>query len=148
MIYPIIANKKNNILRTHHSSYSEEYAQRMCNLYLSDEIHRDDEGKLHKYYRLHVGIIQISESDVERAESDIYKFPGGKTVFRSAAQIIGFPPEAFRHPVFAHICHGELEALVELPVVGMVLNSKISAKWLWYNTGQIFTDSVPAILGE
>ena len=53
MIYPIIANKKNNILRTHHSSYSEEYAQRMCNLYLSDEIHRDDEGKLHKYYRLH-----------------------------------------------------------------------------------------------
>ena len=32
---------------------TEEYAQRMCNLYLSDEIHRDDEGKLHKYYRLH-----------------------------------------------------------------------------------------------
>jgi len=25
----------------------------MCDLYLRDEIHKDDHGKLHKYYRLH-----------------------------------------------------------------------------------------------
>lgn len=53
MIYPIHENKKAHILHTHTSSYSDEYARRMCDLYLSDEIHKDEEGVLHKYFRLH-----------------------------------------------------------------------------------------------
>lgn len=54
MIYPIIRNKKNvNLLTPSHSTYSDEYAQRMCSLYLSDEIHVDDKRQTHKYYRLH-----------------------------------------------------------------------------------------------
>ncbi len=54
MNYPIIRNKQaKNLLQPTHSSYSDEYAQRMCNLYLSDEIHMDDNYRPHKYYRLH-----------------------------------------------------------------------------------------------
>ena len=54
MNYPLFANKKlKTILHPTHSSYSDEYAQRMCSLYLSDEIHKDEDGHLHKYFRLH-----------------------------------------------------------------------------------------------
>lgn len=53
MNYPIVKNKKTNILHPSNSSYSDEYAQRMCDLYLSDEVHTGNDGKLHRYYRLH-----------------------------------------------------------------------------------------------
>jgi C4-type Zn-finger protein len=54
MNYPLIKlNKTENLLRPTHSSYSDEYAQRMCDLYLSDEIHMDEKNHPHKYYRLH-----------------------------------------------------------------------------------------------
>ena len=54
MIYPLVRlNKKSALLKPTHSSYSDEYASRMCDLYLSDEIHKDENGKMHKYFRLH-----------------------------------------------------------------------------------------------
>ena len=53
MNYPLIKlNKTENLLRPTHSSYSDEYAQRMCDLYLSDEIHMDEKNHPHKYYIL------------------------------------------------------------------------------------------------
>ena len=54
MNYPIIQNQRNpGILTPTHASYSDEYAQRMCDLYLSDEVRLDENHKPHKYYRLH-----------------------------------------------------------------------------------------------
>ena len=51
--YPIsIMNKEGTLLRPKGSYCSDEYVE-MCDLYLRDEIHEDDHGKLHKYYRLH-----------------------------------------------------------------------------------------------
>lgn len=47
------ANKEGTLLVPIHTSYSDEYAQRMCDLYLSDEVHRNEEGRMQKYYRLH-----------------------------------------------------------------------------------------------
>lgn len=52
--YPLTKmNKEGTLLHPQHSYYSDEYAQRMCNLYLSDSIVKDEQGNLHKYYRLH-----------------------------------------------------------------------------------------------
>ena len=52
--YPLMKmNKEGTLLRPQHSYYSDEYAQRMCDLYLSSSIVKDEQGKLHKYYRLH-----------------------------------------------------------------------------------------------
>ena len=48
-----VANKEGTKLVPIHTSYSDEYAQRMCDLYLSDEVHRNEEGRMQKYYRLH-----------------------------------------------------------------------------------------------
>ena len=53
MNYPLIRNRKTNILQPTHSSYSDEYARKMCELYLSDEIHSGQDGHMHKFYRLH-----------------------------------------------------------------------------------------------
>ena len=53
MNYPIVKNKKTNTLHPSNSNYSDEYAQKMCDLYLSDEVHTGNDGKLHRYYRLH-----------------------------------------------------------------------------------------------
>ncbi len=53
-IYPLTKmNKEGTLLRPQHSYYSDEYAKSMCNLFLSDSIVEDEQGKLHKYYRLH-----------------------------------------------------------------------------------------------
>lgn len=46
-------NKEGTLLRPKGSYCSDEYVENMCDLYLRDEIHKDDHGKLHKYYRLH-----------------------------------------------------------------------------------------------
>ena len=52
--YPISKmNKVGTLLRPKGSYCSDEYVENMCDLYLRDEIHKDDHGKLHKYYRLH-----------------------------------------------------------------------------------------------
>jgi hypothetical protein len=52
--YPLMKmNKEGRLLRPQHSFYSDEYAQKMCDLYLSSSIKKDEQGKLHKYYRLH-----------------------------------------------------------------------------------------------
>ena len=55
MNYPLHnENKKHpEILTPTHSSYSDEYAQSMCDLYLSDHIERNEQGELRRYYRLH-----------------------------------------------------------------------------------------------
>ena len=55
MNYPLNkTNKKHpEILTPSHSSYSDEYAERMCDLYLSDHIFRNEQGELQEYYRLH-----------------------------------------------------------------------------------------------
>ena len=47
-------NKKHpEILTPARSSYTDAYAERMCDLYLSDHIFRNEQGELQEYYRLH-----------------------------------------------------------------------------------------------
>ena len=46
-------NKEGTILRPSEGYYSEEYAQRMFDLYLSDEVSRNEAGRMQKFYRLH-----------------------------------------------------------------------------------------------
>ena len=54
MVFPLTKlNKVGTLLNASHSYYSEEYAQRMCSLYLTDELSRDETGKIKKTYRLH-----------------------------------------------------------------------------------------------
>ena len=41
MVFPLTKlNKEGTLLNASHSYYSEEYAQRMCSLYLTDELSR------------------------------------------------------------------------------------------------------------
>lgn len=52
--YPLTAmNKEGTLLRSNNSYYSDEYAESMCDLFLRDCVVKDEQGKLHKYYRLH-----------------------------------------------------------------------------------------------
>ena len=52
--YPLIAkNKEGTLLHPQHTYYSDEYAESMCDLFLRDCVVKDEQGKLHKYYRLH-----------------------------------------------------------------------------------------------
>lgn len=54
MVFPLTKlNKEGTLLNASHSYYSEEYAQRMCSLYLTDELSRDEIGKIKRTYRLH-----------------------------------------------------------------------------------------------
>lgn len=54
MNYPLIkSNKEGTLLHPQHTSYSNEYAERMCDLHLRDEVQRNSHGKYQKYYRLH-----------------------------------------------------------------------------------------------
>lgn len=54
MIYDLAKkNKEGTFLHPVHTYYSDEYAQTMCELYLKEELHRDEKGKLKKFYRLH-----------------------------------------------------------------------------------------------
>lgn len=46
-------NEEGTLLHPIHTYYSDEYARKMCNLYLSDEVERNQEGRMQKYYRLH-----------------------------------------------------------------------------------------------
>lgn len=53
--YPISKmNTEGTLLRPKSSYCTDEYAEKMCDFYLRDEIHEGEHGKLHKYYRLHV----------------------------------------------------------------------------------------------
>lgn len=52
-VYPIFkVNKEGTVLRATNSYYSREYAERMCELYLTDELYKNEQGKVKKYYRL------------------------------------------------------------------------------------------------
>lgn len=52
--YPLTPlNKAGTLLKPHSSSYSDEYATRMCNLHLRDELHKDKKGIPWRYYRLY-----------------------------------------------------------------------------------------------
>ena len=54
MVFPLTKlNKEGTLLNASNAYYSEEYAQRMCSLYLTDELSRDETGKIKKTYRLH-----------------------------------------------------------------------------------------------
>lgn len=53
MIYPLHGQEGSNHLIPSNSYYSEEYARRMCSLYLSDEAAKDEKGKMQRFYRLH-----------------------------------------------------------------------------------------------
>ena len=54
MVFPLTKlNKEGTLLNASHSYYTEEYAQRMCSLYLTDELSRDETGKTKRTYRLH-----------------------------------------------------------------------------------------------
>lgn len=52
--YPLTAmNKEGTLLRSDNSFYSDEYAENMCDLFLRSSIVKDEQGKLHKCFRLH-----------------------------------------------------------------------------------------------
>lgn len=52
-IYPIHKiNKEGTLLGASHSSYTDEYADRVCSLYLSDELVPTDGGRILRRYRL------------------------------------------------------------------------------------------------
>lgn len=52
-VYPAFKmNKQGTLIGSTTSTYSEEYAERMCSLYLTDELYRNEEGRMQKYYRL------------------------------------------------------------------------------------------------
>ena len=71
MVFPLTKlNKEGTLLNASHSYYSEEYAQRMCSLYLTDELSRDETGKIKRTYRLHAlpEVWQSSETDWETAD--------------------------------------------------------------------------------
>ncbi len=53
MIYPLHGQAEGNCLSPSNSYYSEEYARRMCSLYLSDEVAKDERGKMQRFFRLH-----------------------------------------------------------------------------------------------
>lgn len=53
MIYPLSKNKTNNFLEASSGYYTEEYAQRMFDLYLQMELVSDDYGNVEKFYRLY-----------------------------------------------------------------------------------------------
>lgn len=54
MIYSLSkANKEGTFLQPIQTFYSDEYAQAMCDLYLKDEIYKNEKGKHTKFYRLH-----------------------------------------------------------------------------------------------
>jgi len=54
MNYPLTKrNKEGTLLHANNSFYSDEYAQTICNLYLSDELYKGTENHIKKYYRLH-----------------------------------------------------------------------------------------------
>ena len=58
MVFPLTKlNKEGTLLNASNAYYSEEYAQRMCSLYLTDELSRDETGKIKKTYRLHASMI-------------------------------------------------------------------------------------------
>lgn len=53
--YPLMKLNKydQDILTPQNTFYSEEYCARMCDLYLTEQVHRNEKGRLQKYYRLH-----------------------------------------------------------------------------------------------
>lgn len=53
MIYKLHKNKNNNFLTASHGAYTEEYAQNMFDLYLKDELIKNDAGRVEKLYRLY-----------------------------------------------------------------------------------------------
>ena len=53
MIYPLHGQKKGNYLTPLNGYYTEDYAQRMCDLYLKEELARNEAGRMQRFYRLH-----------------------------------------------------------------------------------------------
>lgn len=52
--YPLKAmNKEGKLLLPNNSFISDEYAEKTCDLFLRSSVEQDEQGKLHKYYRLH-----------------------------------------------------------------------------------------------
>ena len=46
-------NKEGTILQATSSFYSDDYAEKVCDLHLRSELWKDENGKVHEYYRLH-----------------------------------------------------------------------------------------------
>ena len=54
MLYVLRPTVKNgNVLRPQNTYYTEEYAEKVCNLYLTRETVRNEHGDVDGYYRLH-----------------------------------------------------------------------------------------------
>lgn len=53
--YPLMKLNKydQDILTPQNAFYSEEYCARMCDLYLTEQVHRNEKGRPQRYYRLH-----------------------------------------------------------------------------------------------
>ncbi len=53
-VFPLNTNTKNGtVLHPQSSFYTEEYARRMCNWYLTDHVQKDGNGDVRKSYQLH-----------------------------------------------------------------------------------------------
>ena len=57
MNYPLMKLNKydQDILTPQNTYYSEEYCARICDLYLTDQLHRNEKGNMQKYYRPGIG---------------------------------------------------------------------------------------------
>lgn len=54
MVYGLSAFKKGGkYMIPHETTFTNEYAESMCSLWLTDEVVKDERGELHRYYRLH-----------------------------------------------------------------------------------------------
>ncbi len=54
MIYSLSkCNKEGTLLRPSRTYYSDTYAEAMCDLYLKDELEKDENGKIKTFYSLH-----------------------------------------------------------------------------------------------
>lgn len=56
MIYSLFKNKSDKAGTSLHANstyYSDEYAEAMCDLYLKDELEKDENGRIKRFYRLH-----------------------------------------------------------------------------------------------
>ena len=55
MNYPLMKLNKydRNVLTPQNAYYTKEYCERTCDLFLNEQIHRNEKGELQRYYRLY-----------------------------------------------------------------------------------------------
>lgn len=54
-------NKEGTLLQAKNSLISENYAKESCDLYLTDELYKDESGSMMKYFKLHANATHTVE---------------------------------------------------------------------------------------